>query len=126
MELIDNCLIKNKKKIINILNENIFNQEDCILISRTFLNKTKQILRLLIEYEKNKDINLTISNSRPPIFWKDKEIIKKQLKLWSLDDLKKLIYDIGEIELLIKQNFNNSLNIIKDFLLVTCSSKTNN
>jgi DNA polymerase-3 subunit delta len=29
-ELIDNCLIKNKKKIINILNENNFNNEDCI------------------------------------------------------------------------------------------------
>ena len=124
-ELIDSCLTKNKKKIINILNENIYNQEDCIIISRTFLNKSKLILRLSLEYEKNKDINLTISNSRPPIFWKDKEIIKTQLKLWSLDDLKKLIYDIGEIELAIKQNFNNSLNIIKDFLLVTCSSKTN-
>ena len=124
-ELIDSCLTKNKKKIINILNENIYNQEDCIIISRTFLNKSKLILRLSLEYEKNKDINLTISNSRPPIFWKDKEIIKTQLKLWSLDDLKKLIYDIGEIELAVKQNFNNSLNIIKDFLLVTCSSKTN-
>ena len=36
-ELIDNCLAKNKKKIVNILNENNFNNEDCILITRTFV-----------------------------------------------------------------------------------------
>ncbi len=125
-ELIDSCLTKNKKKIINILNENNYNQEDCILISKTFLNKSKQILRLSLEYEKNNNINLTISNSKPPIFWKDKELIKEQLKLWSLKDLRKLIYDINEIELKIKQNFNNSLKIITDFLLVKCSSKINN
>jgi DNA polymerase-3 subunit delta len=41
-ELIDNCLAKNKKKIIKILNENNFNSEDCILITRTFLNKSKK------------------------------------------------------------------------------------
>ena len=38
-ELIDNCLAKNQKKTLNILNENIFTSEDCILIIRTFLNK---------------------------------------------------------------------------------------
>ena len=42
-ELIDNCLAKNKKKIVNILNENNFNNDDCILITRTFLNKAKKI-----------------------------------------------------------------------------------
>ena len=45
-ELIDNCLAKNKNKIINILNENNYNTEDCIIILRTFLSKTKRILKL--------------------------------------------------------------------------------
>ena len=44
-ELIDNCLAKNKKKTISILNENNFNSEDCVLITRTFLNKSKRILK---------------------------------------------------------------------------------
>ena len=60
-ELIDNCLGKNKKKIINILNENSFSNEDCILITRTFLNKSKKILKLTSEFEINKNIELTIS-----------------------------------------------------------------
>ena len=37
-ELVDNCLAKNKKKIISILNENNFSNEDCIMIVRSFIN----------------------------------------------------------------------------------------
>ena len=36
-ELVDNCLAKNKKKTINIINENNYSSEDAILIIRTFL-----------------------------------------------------------------------------------------
>ena len=75
-ELIDNCLAKNKKKIINILNENNFNNEDCIMIARSFLIKAKKLLVLSTTFEINKNIDLTISSAKPPIFWKEKEITK--------------------------------------------------
>ena len=124
-ELIDNCLAKNKKKIINILNENNFNNEDCILITRSFLNKSKKILKLSNEFENNKNMNLTISSARPPIFWKDKEITKQQIYKWSPKNIKKLIYKLADVELLIKKNMNNSINLITDFILEQ-SSETNN
>ena len=125
-ELIDHCLAKNKKKTINILNENNFNNEDCILITRTFLNKSKKILKLSKAFEKNKNIDLTISSAKPPIFWKDKEITKTQLNQWEPESIKKLIYRLNEIELLIKKNFNNSLHLITDFILEQSSLKLNN
>ncbi len=125
-ELIDNCLAQNKKKTIKILNENNFNNEDCILITRIFLNKSKKILILSNEFEKNKDMNLTISSAKPPIFWKDKEITKQQIYLWSPVKIKKLIFKISEIELLIKKNVNNSVNIVTDFILEQLKPKTNN
>jgi len=124
-ELIDNCLAKNKKKIINILNENNFNNEDCILITRSFLNKSKKILKLSNEFENNKNMNLTISSARPPIFWKDKEITKQQIYKWSPKNIKKLIYKLADVELLIKKNMSNSINLITDFILEQ-SSETNN
>ena len=71
-DLINYCLSKNKKKTISILNENNFQNEDCVLITRIFLNKAKKILQLATQYETNKNIDLTISTARPPIFWKDK------------------------------------------------------
>ena len=125
-ELVDNCLAKNNKKLIYILNENNLTNDDCVVIIRTFLNKSKKILNLLHEYEFNKDINLTISSYKPPIFWKDKEIIKQQMQKWNSKNLKNLIYKMSEIELLIKKNINNSLNLTTNFLLENSSSITNN
>ena len=125
-ELVDNCLAKNKKKIINILNENNFNNEDCILIARSFLNKSKKILQLSKEFEKNKNIELTISSAKPPIFWKDKEITKQQLNQWKPENIKKLIYKLCEIELLIKKNLNNSIHLITDFILEQSYFNSNN
>ena len=116
-ELIDNCLAKNTKKTISILNDNNYTNEDCILITRVFLNKSKRILNLSEEYKKSKNIDLTISKAKPPIFWKDKELTKQQIYKWEPDNIKKLIYNLNEIELLIKQNLNNSLNLITDFVI---------
>ena len=123
-ELVDNCLAKNKRKIINILNESNFNNEDCIMITRSFLLKSKKILKLCSEFKSNKNIDLTISSAKPPIFWKDKEITKQQIYKWTPENIKKLIYRLNEIELLVKKNINNSINLITDFILNQSSSNT--
>jgi DNA polymerase-3 subunit delta len=125
-ELIDSCLAKNKKKIINILNENNFNNEDCILITRTFLNKSKKILKLSSEFKTNKNIELTISSAKPAVFWKDKEITKQQIYNWTPENIKKLIYKLSDIELQIKKNINNSINIVTNFILEQSYPTTNN
>ena len=121
-EIIDNCLVKNKKKLIYMLNENNFSNEDGILIIRTFLNKSKKILALSKEYENNKSIDITISSARPPIFWKDKEIIKEQIYKWTPKKIKNLIFKLNELELLIKKNITNSKNLVTDFLLEQVST----
>ena len=123
-ELIDNCLAKNKKKIINILNENNFSNEDCIIIARSFLVKAKKLLILSKTFETNKNIDLTISTAKPPIFWKEKEITKQQIYKWKPKNIKKLIYTLGETELQIKKNINNSINLITDFILNQSSAET--
>ncbi len=118
-ELADNCLSKNTKKINKIFNENIFSVDDCILIIRTLLFKSKRLLEIKKTYNLNKNIEQIISNYKPPIFWKDKEVVKNQASKWSLNDAEKLIYKINDIELMVKKNYNNSLNIVSDFILNT-------
>ena len=125
-DLVDQCLARNDNKIMNILNENNFSSEDCIIIVRTFLNKSKKILKLTNEYEKNKNLDLTISSAKPPIFWKDKEITKQQISKWKTENIKNLIYKLNEIEFLIKKNYQNSVNLTTNFILEQCSSKINN
>ena len=125
-DLVDNCLAKNRRRTIDILNENNFTNEDCILIIRTFLNKSKRILKLSEQYKKNKNIDLTISSAKPAIFWKDKDITIQQIKKWSPQNLRILIYKINEIELIIKKNINSSVSLITNFFLEHCSVDINN
>ena len=116
-ELIDSYLAANFKKTINILNENNFSIEDCMLITRTLLAKSKRLYKLLLEINNNKSIEEAISSFKPPIFWKDKEIVKQQINNWSLSRTENLIYKTNELELLIKKNSYNSINILSDFII---------
>lgn len=125
-ELIDNCLAKNINKTLNILNENNFTNEDCIIILRTFLLRAKKILGLSLEYDKNKDINKTINSAKPPIFWKEKDIVRTQLNKWKPEKIKELIYLINDIELQIKKDYKNSVLIVTDFILAQGYSEISN
>tara|TARA_B100000575_G_scaffold238702_1_gene201100 strand:- start:727 stop:1701 length:975 start_codon:yes stop_codon:yes gene_type:complete len=116
-ELVNNFLAKRKREIIIILNENNYSNDDCMIIIRSFLNKSKKILKLSEDYEKNNNINLTISNARPPIFWKEKEITIQQIQRWDPKKIKQFIYKLNELELNIKKNFNNSICLTTDFIL---------
>jgi len=124
-ELIDSCLAKNKSKTINILNENNFSTDDCILVTRTFLIKSKRLIKLFKEFHKNNNIESTITGFKPPIFWKDKEVIKQQIKGWSYIRAENLPYEINEIELLIKKYPANSINILSNFIIEKASSASN-
>ena len=116
-ELVDHCLAKNKKRTVNILNENNYTPEDCILIIRTFLMKVKRLVKLCKEFQETKNMDSTILSFKPPIFWKEKEIIKQQIQNWSYKDAENLVFQTSEVELLIKMNSNNSINILSDFII---------
>ncbi len=118
-ELVDNALAKNQKKTIYILNENTLLLEDSILIIRIFINKLKKLLKIInqIENEKNKNIDYIISSFKPPIFWKEKDIIKTQIKNLNFSKINQLLIDANKTELTIKKNPTISTNIITNFIL---------
>ena len=116
-ELVDNCLSKNIKKTIKILNENNYSSDDCILILRSLLIKAKRVLKIKESLNNNINIEQAISYFKPPIFWKEKEFVKKQTFAWTLENIQKLIYKINNIELMSKKNNINSLFIVSDFIL---------
>tara|TARA_A100001035_G_scaffold51097_1_gene37249 strand:+ start:1013 stop:2014 length:1002 start_codon:yes stop_codon:yes gene_type:complete len=121
-ELVDHCLAKNQKKTLNILNENNLSTEDNIIIVKTFLYKLKRLKKLKEELEMKKNIEVVIDAYKPPIFWKDKPIIKQQLKVWSLDQLISLFKKINNIEIDIKKNSQISSLLISNFILEKVNS----
>jgi len=116
-ELTDQCLARNKKKTLNILNENNPSPEDNILILKNFLYKLKRLKKLKLELENKNNTDTVISSYKPPIFWKDKDIIKQQLKIWSLPQIKSLINKTNDTELLVKKNSQASNQIVNNFIL---------
>ena len=100
----DNYLSHNKRAVYKILNENNYSNDDCVLILRTLLNKAKRLLDIIEKYDVNQNIDEIISSAKPPIFWKDKENVKKQATSWKIDELKDKIYKINEIETIVKTN----------------------
>ena len=116
-ELVDNSLARKQKKILNILNENNFSQEDCVLILRIYLTKLKRLLKIQKEVLKEKNVDKAISSYKPPIFWKEKDVVKEQIRLLKLNKLHELIVKVNEIELLIKKYPSAALNVTTDFIL---------
>ena len=107
--------------MIKILNENNFSEEDSILILRTLLSKTKRLFKLKKDQKMNNNLDNLILSYKPPIFWKEKDFVKQQIKLWKDFDIKKLISQINEVELLIKKTPINSKYILNNLLFETSS-----
>ena len=124
-ELVDHALAKNTKKTISILNENSYSDEDHIIIIRTLLAKLKRLVKIHELAEEKKNINEAVSSFKPPIFWKDKTIITQQINSWKKNELKNLIYESNEIELLIKKNSSIAKNVLSNFI-INNSKKANN
>ena len=124
-KVVDLALAKDTKQALRTLNENIFSSDDVIIIIRTFLIKSKRLLKLTKEFEINKNLDQTISTFRPPIFWKEKDIVKRQIKIWTNQNIRKLIQKINKIELQLKKNAESSTNIIRNFIIEQ-ANKSNN
>ena len=116
-ELVDYSLAKNQKKILNILNENNFAVEDSIVILRIYIRKLKRLLKIHVQNLEENNIEKIMTNFKPPIFWKEKDILRNQLKILNLDKIKELLIKVNKIELLIKKYPSNSTNIVTDFVL---------
>ena len=80
-ELIDSYLAANFKKTINILNENNFSIEDCMLITRTLLLKSKRLYKLLLEINNNKSIEKQFHHLIHPFFGRIKKQLNSKLKI---------------------------------------------
>ena len=116
-ELVENSLAQNQKQTLHILNENNFSNEDCIMIIRIYLNKLKRLLKIISDMKTNNDVNQVIMNYRPPIFWKEKDFVKKQVKIWSYENISELISKTNLLELQLKKNPTISIYLLTNFIL---------
>ncbi len=125
-EIVDSSLAKNFQKTCSILNESNYSQEDAFLILRIFLQKCKRILSILDMMNAGKNLDSAIQEHKPPIFWKDKPIIKQQIQLWTYEKIQKIISQINSLEVMIKKNNSLSIILLKDFIYEVINIRPNN
>jgi len=78
----------------------------------------KRLLKIHEQLNINKDnIDVAISSFKPPIFWKDKQIVKQQMTSLNYLETKDLMIKTNQIELIIKKKPESSLNITTDFII---------
>ena len=118
-ELVDTALSKNSQKTSDIINESNYKSDDGILILRTFLQKAKRLLNLYEKLNENSSLDGLVDNYKPPIFWKDKPIVKKQLENWSKSKIENLIININKTEIFLKKNSSVSLMLVFNFIYET-------
>ena len=121
-ELVDTSLSKNSQKTSEILNESNYKSEDGILILRTFLQKAKRLLSLYEPQNGNVNFDSLINDYKPPIFWKDKPIVKRHLENWSKSKIKDLIVNINKTEVFLKKNSSVSLMLVFNFIYETSNN----
>ena len=124
-DLTDNALAKNKVKTLSIINENILTTDDYILIIKNFLYKIKRLKKLKKELENNQNIENVILSYKPPIFWKERDIIKSQLKSISFERLNILSIKVNNLEKIVKENSKISGIILYNFLLEVMNTASN-
>jgi len=102
-EIIDILLSKNEKNINEFIS-NMSNYEknfiEIIIILRSFIIKILDIQK----NNKNFSIDERIEKYKPTIFWKDKDRIKKILKIWNTNSLEKFLSNLNIIETEFKRN----------------------
>ncbi len=121
-ELIDSCLSKNHKQVCKIINNNSFGSTEVIILIRSFISRIKRLIELKKLYLKSGNISETINIFKPPIFWKDKEIVQKQVQLWSNNKIYELLDKVNFLEINLKKNPNFSKNLIFDLILETSNN----
>ena len=118
-ELVDSSLSKNHQKTSEIINESNYKLEDGMIILRTFLQRTKRLLNIYEKQNNNASFDSLINDYKPPIFWKDKPVVKKQLENWSKSKIKDLINNINKTEIYLKKNSSISLMLVFNFIYET-------
>ena len=123
--LINECLCGNTFKFKKIVSELYINTANQILLLRILGHKVQRLLKIKEQENKSSSLDNLINVSKPPIFWKEKPLVKKQLSIWNLKDLKKIIIGVNDTELLCKKNPQTAKVIFSGFFLKICMQASN-
>ena len=124
-EITTNCLCGNLTKFKRSLNFISFGNINHILLIKILSRKIEKLTQYQEAQKDYPNIDSLINNVKPPIFWKEKPNVKKQLEVWKDKNLNELIAEINIIEEKYKQHYDVSKIILNDFIVKLCKKANN-
>ena len=116
-EIINFCLLGDKKNINRVLGNIYLQGINFNEILSALKYKTNKLIEILESNNNNTGLSQLVDNYKPPIFWKEKNMVKEQLKRWTKSELCKLMDIIYEIEISCKKNYETSSTILQNFIV---------
>jgi len=123
--LINECLCGNISQYKKILSELYIDTVNYIFLLRILGNKIQRLLNMKGLEDNYSSLDNLLNTSKPPIFWKEKPLVRKQLTIWNINDLKTAINEISNTELLCKKNPQISKIIFFNFFTKLCKRANN-
>ncbi len=118
-KVIEYCTNGNVRYALNSF-ENVYeNQNSSMILIRMFVNHFKLIEKILLLTQNGKNLTNVIENFRPPIFFKQKEFIIFQCKVWNLTLINIMITRLINLELKCKLNNVIEKTLMAQFILST-------
>ena len=124
-EITTNCLCGNLTKFKRSLNFISFGNINHILLIKILSRKIEKLIQYQAAQKDYPNIDSLINSIKPPIFWKEKPNVKKQLEVWKDKNLNELIAEINIIEEKYKQHYDVSKIILNDFIVKLCKRANN-
>ena len=118
--LVNECLSGNTSQYKKIFSEMYINTVNQTYLLRILSNKIQRLLSIKKKQSSSNNLENLVNDTKPPIFWKEKPVVKKQLSIWKLDDLQSTIKEINDIEILCKKNPQISKIVFFDFFSKIC------
>ena len=122
---INECLCGNIKQYKKIISELYFNTINQILLLRILSNKIHRLIKIKTDKSKSSNVDNLINSIKPSIFWKERPLVKKQLSIWELNDLIKMVKEINNTELLCKKNPQIANGIFFNLFSEICKKASN-
>ena len=124
-EIVNFSLCGEKKRLKRMMEDNNFSSTDSFMLQKILNKKIHRLIKIKILQQNEKNADSAINLIKPPVFWKEKEIVKKQAVIWSLNRLYKIMDKLNNIELTSKKNYEIGINITLDYLAYLCHEANN-
>ena len=118
----DEAIKGNKAETNRLLNSTIIDQDRGVYYLSLINLRFYKLIDILNIKKRDNNLESVINAIKPPIFWKDKQNIIDQVKMWNIEKIQSVLKKLFDLEITFKSNGNiNKGLLVKKLLVDVCN-----